>query len=145
VPIATTPPSVTALPRDHSDRILLLVVGDHLDSTESVLLEVANADPQKNLDIENERRRAGELVATNRIYRQTATQNGNERIASVLADLEPVLIEISHAGTTLSSNELAELQKRIEAKGLLFKVRVISAETSNPTPRKDNDRESNRI
>jgi cyclopropane fatty-acyl-phospholipid synthase-like methyltransferase len=63
----------------------------------------------------------------------------------VLADLEPVLIEISHAGTTLSSNELAELQKRIEAKGLLFKVRVISAETSNPKPRKDNDRESNRI
>ncbi len=145
VPIATTQPSATAQPRDRSDRILLLVVGDHLDSTERMLLEVANADPEKNLDIEKERERAGELVAANRIYRQTATQSGNERIASVLADLEPVLIEISHAGTTLSSDELAALQKRIEAKGLLFKVRVISAETSNQKPRKDNDRESNRI
>jgi hypothetical protein len=143
--VATARPSATAQPPDGGDRVLLLVVGDHLDSTERVLLEVANADPGRQLDIEKESRRAGELVAANRIYRQSATQNGNERIASVLADLEPVLIEISHAGATLSGTELAELQKRIEAKGLLFKVRVISAQTSNPKPRKDNDRESNRI
>jgi hypothetical protein len=41
-----------------------------------------------------------------------------------------VLIELSHAGSTLNKDEVAELQKRIEAKGLLFKVRVISAQTA---------------
>lgn len=149
IPIATTSPAgsaqhiATAGPVDRSNRVLLLVVGDHLDSTERVLLEVANANPQKNLHIEQESRRAGELVTANRIYRQTATQRGNERIASLLADLEPVLIEISHAGTTLSSDELTELQKRIEAKGLLFKVRVISAQTTNQ--RKENDHDSTHI
>jgi len=112
------------------ERVLLLVVGDHLDSTERMLLEVANADPKKGLQIGQESRRAGELVAANRIYRQTASQRGNERIASILGELEPVLIEISHSGTKLGSDELAALQKRIEAKGLLFKVRVISAHTS---------------
>ncbi len=137
----TTPPrsaavhtggvSTTVANVDHGDKILLLVVGDHLDSTERVLLEVANADPAKGLQIEQESRRAGELVAANRIYRQTAAKRGNERIASVLADLEPVLIELSHAGTNLSKDELTELQKRIEAKGLLFEVRVISAQSSN--------------
>ena len=146
----TAPPRVAAVHQaaepaqvanvDPNSRILLLVVGDHLDSTERVLLEVANADPGKGLQIEQESRRAGELVAANRIYRQTATKQGNERIASVLADLEPVLIEISHAGTNLSKDELTELQKRIEAKGLLFKVRVISAQSSNgeKPPRNNN-------
>ena len=135
VPLTVSMPAVgvskTVANVDHNDKILLLVVGDHLDNTERVLLEVANADPGKGLQIEQESRRAGELVAANRIYRQTASKQGNERIASVLADLEPVLIEISHAGTNLSKDELTELQKRIEAKGLLFKVRVISAQSSN--------------
>jgi hypothetical protein len=129
---------------EEGQKVLLLVVGDHLDSTERVLLEVANADPKKTLDIAQESRRAGELVAANRLYRQTASQSGNERIASILADVEPVLIELSHAGTSLSAADLAELQKRIEAKGLLFKVRVISAETTTH-PRNENDHESNHI
>ncbi len=129
---------------DQDQKILLLVVGDHLDSTERVLLEVANADPKASLDFAQESRRAGELVGANRIYRQTAAQRGNERIASILADVEPVLIELSHAGTTLSASDLAGLQKRIEAKGLLFKVRVISAETTTH-PRNDNGHESNHI
>lgn len=135
----TAPPAQVANV-DHNGKILLLVVGDHLDDTERVLLEVANADPGKGFPIEQESRRAGELVAANRIYRQTATKQGNERIASVLADLEPVLIEISHAGTNLTKDELAELQKRIEAKGLLFKVRIISAQSSNgeKPPRNNN-------
>jgi hypothetical protein len=138
VPAVGAPTTVAGV--DHNDKILLLVVGDHLDNTERVLLEVANADPGKGLQIEQESRRAGELVAANRIYRQTASKQGNERIASVLADLEPVLIEISHAGTNLSKDELTELQKRIEAKGLLFKVRVISAQSSNgeKPPRNNN-------
>jgi hypothetical protein len=147
--VTTTTPMTASLPAtvspavanaDHNDKILLLVVGDHLDNTERVLLEVANADPGKGLQVEQESRRAGELVAANRIYRQTATKRGNERIASVLADLEPVLIELSHAGNNLSKDELTELQKRIEAKGLLFKVRVISAQSSNgeKPPRNNN-------
>ena len=129
---------------DAQQKILLLVVSDHLDSTERMLLEVANADPQKGLEIERESRIAGELVAANRIYRQTAAKSGNERIASVLSDLEPVLIEISHAGSNLSSDELTALQKRIEAKGLLFKVRVIGAQTTQPK-RNEKTNEANRI
>jgi len=68
-------------------------------------------------------------VASNRIFRQTATQRGDARIASVLSDIEPVLLELSHAGNNLSAEELSSLQKRIEARGLLFKVRVVSAKT----------------
>jgi hypothetical protein len=95
-----------------------------------MLLQVANADTTSGLDLTNERGRAEELVASNRIYRQTATQRGDDRLASVLADLEPILQEIAHSDGKLSPDAAASLQKRIDSKGLLFKVRVISAQTS---------------
>jgi len=112
------------------DRLLLVVVSDHLDSSERMLLEISNADAKHPLDVASESKRAGELVASNRIYRQTATRRGETRIASLLSDLEPVLVELSHAGSTLSPDEIAALQKRIDSKGLLFKVRVVSAQVS---------------
>ena len=112
------------------DRLLLIVVGDHLDNSERMLLELTNADPKHSLDVSSESKRAGELVASNRIYRQTAVRRGETRIASLLSDLEPVLVELSHAGSTLSPDEIAALQKRIDSKGLLFKVRIVSAQVS---------------
>jgi len=124
---AQTASSSSAVSRD---RLLLVVVSDHLDSSERMLLELSNADAKHPLDVTSESRRAGELVASNRIYRQTAARRGETRIASLLSDLEPVLLELSHAGSTLSPDEIASLQKRIDSKGLLFKVRVVSAQVS---------------
>lgn len=125
------------------DRLLLVVVSDHLDSSERMLIELSNADPKQPLDVSSESKRAVDLVASNRIYRQTAARRGETRIASLLSDLEPVLVELSHA-STLSPDEIAALQKRIDSKGLLFKVRVVSAQVGGheaPTkaPRKGMD------
>lgn len=120
---ASVPPSQT--------QILFVVVGDHLDASERMLLEVANADTRRSLDMSEESRRAEDLVVSNRIYRQTAAQRGETRIATLLSDIEPVLLELAHAGTTLSPEKLAALQKRIESKGLLFKVRVVSAQVGD--------------
>ncbi len=117
-------------PQTAKDRVLLVVVTDHLDSSERMLLEVANADTKHGLDLSGEQKRAEELVVSNRIYRQTATQRGDDRLAMVLSDLEPILIAIAHADGRLSPDEAATLQKRIDSKGLLFMVRVISAQTS---------------
>lgn len=126
--LASTTTPGTEEPRN---KVLMVVVSDHLDSSERMLLEVANADAKRPLDVADESRRAAELVSSNRIYRQTAEQRGETRIASLLSDLEPVLVELSHAGSTLSPDEVAALQKRIDAKGLLFKVRVVSQETNH--------------
>ena len=125
------------------DRILLVVVSDHLDNSERMLLELTNADSTRPLDISGERRRAVELVSQNRLYRQTAKQRGDERIASLLSDLEPVLVELAHADDHLTSAELTSLQKRIESKELLFKVRIVSAqagghEAPKPLPKGTN-------
>jgi hypothetical protein len=93
-----------------------------------MLTEVANANIKNGLDLGDEQQRAEELVAFNRIYRQTALQHGDDRLATLLADLEPVLLEIAHSERKLSADEAAALQKRIDSKGLLFKVRVVTAQ-----------------
>jgi anti-sigma factor RsiW len=111
------------------NQILLVVVSDHLDQSERMLMELTNADAKHSYDMTSESKRAEDLVASNRMYRLTAQQRGETRIASLLSDLEPVLLELAHAGQSLSPAELAALQKRIDDAGLLFKVRVVSAQT----------------
>lgn len=135
---ATTPTTAVAAAPANGDapnpqaqeRLMLVVVSDHLDVSERMLLEVANADINKGLG-DNATLRAEELVASNRIYRQTAARRGDARVASILSDIEPILMELANAGPSLSQEQLAKLQKRIESKALLFKVRVISAQVDD--------------
>ena len=109
------------------ERVLLVAVGDHLDRSQMVLVELMNARPSEPLDLSFERERAGDLVTENRLYRQTAAHTGDERVASVLDELEPVLLEIAHAPSQLTPDEVARLQQRIEGGGILFKVRVVDS------------------
>ncbi len=128
-------PAVAAIPKQPNPEanVLVNVVGDHLDAAERVLTEVANADPAKDLDVSGEQSRAEDLVTANRLYRQTAMRRGDARIANVLSDIEPVLVELSHADDKLSPEELADLQKRIDARNLLFKLRVLNSRSERPS------------
>jgi hypothetical protein len=136
-PVLTATSGARAIPpassSNDTNRLLFIVVSDHLDSSGRMLLEVANADNQ----LLSAPQRAEHLVSANRIYRQTAEQRGDERIAALLADLEPILLEVANAGESLEGDKLADLQKRIASKGLLFKVRVMSVppdpQAVNPT------------
>jgi hypothetical protein len=110
------------------NKVLVYVVTDHLDAAERVLAEVANADPKKGFDAGEQQKRAEDLVDANRIYRQTASRRGDERIASLLSDIEPILVELSHSGAKLTPDQLTSMQKRIDSKNLLFKMRVMSAQ-----------------
>jgi hypothetical protein len=113
------------------DRVLLVVVSDHLDTSERMLRDVANADAKHGIDLGDEQKRAAELVASNRIYREVARQHGDDRLATVLSDLEPILLEIAHSDGKLTPEEAVALQKRIDSKALLFKVRAVSAQKGN--------------
>jgi anti-sigma factor RsiW len=107
------------------ERILLVAVGDHLERSAMVLAELVNADPDGRVDISAEQQRARDLVDENRLYRQTAATAGEPAMASVLDDLERVLLEIAHSPSTLSSSEFEEIRHRIEGQGLVFKIRVL--------------------
>jgi len=125
----------TPTPQQSRDRILLVVVGDHFDDSERMLLEITNLTPKEGTDITVERERAEELLASNRLYRRAALDRGEEQMATLLDDLEPVLLELAHAPDTISADEVRSIQKRVETKALVFKLRVVRADvraTSTP-------------
>jgi polyhydroxyalkanoate synthesis regulator phasin len=125
-PVAVTNPQNQQSNQQIRERILLVAVGDHLERSQMVLAELSNAPAGKGkLDITDERQIAADLLDDNRLYRQTAANTGDKRVASVLDDLENVLMEIAHSPTEVSSQQLDALRQQIQERGLLFKVRVL--------------------
>jgi hypothetical protein len=110
------------------ERVLLIAVGDHLERSQMVLVELAHAETQGVLDISAERQLADDLVASNRLYRQTARQMGQENVAGLLDELERVLVEVARGPSTVSMRQLADIQQRIEALGIVFKMKVIGSD-----------------
>ena len=110
------------------ERILLADLGDHLDRSEFMLTELVSADSSDSSGFTAQRERAEELVADNRLYRQTAAANGNTALAAVLDDLEQVLTEVAASPDRVSAADVDDVRQRIENKGLLLKVRVLSLE-----------------
>ena len=110
------------------ERVLLVAVGDHLERSQMVLVELAHAETRGELDISAERQLADDLVASNRLYRQTAQQMGQENVAGLLDELERVLVEVARGPSTVSMGELADIQQRIEALGIVFKVKVVGSD-----------------
>jgi hypothetical protein len=119
---------VTASNDQMRERILLVDLGDHLDRSQRVLVELVSADGANASDFTGERDRAEELVSANRLYRQTAMATGDAAVVDLLDQLERVLVEVATSPDRMSTSEIADVQRRIEAGGLLFKVRVVSSD-----------------
>ena len=114
------------------ERVLVVAVGEHLGHSERMLVELSNAAPnnskQKEINISAEQRRAEDLVEENRMFRQTALQEGDAGLASVLDELERVLLDVAHSPEEVTPAQLEAIQKKIEAREILFKVRVVNKE-----------------
>ena len=105
--------------------MVLVAVGDHLERSQTILVELENSN---SLDIAYERQAAADLVESNRLFRLTAASAGDTATASLLEDLERVLLEISNSPSEMSRRQLQELQKEIENRGILFKVKVFASQ-----------------
>ncbi len=121
------------------ERILLVALSEHLERSQVLLMELVNEDSSAaapavsaaqqrtdTIDISYERQRAEELVSDNRLYRQSADQAGESALASALDELERMLVDISHSPDNLNWDDFETLRGRIEAHGVLFKVKVLT-------------------
>jgi hypothetical protein len=131
----TRPSGSTPLATDQTkvrERILVMAVGEHLGRSEMVLVELANSGPetagQREVNISGEQRRAEDLLGENRLYRQTALEQGDTALAGVLDELERVLLDVAHSPQQVTPVQLEGIRQRIEARGILFKVRVVGKE-----------------
>ena len=113
------------------ERVLVVAVGDHLGRSEMILMELANAEPEKGqklVNISSEQKRAENLLEENRLYRQTALRDGDTLMASTLDELERVLLDIANSPGEVTPAQFESIQKRIAEKGILLKVRVVNQE-----------------
>lgn len=122
-----------------SRRVVLVVLTDHLDRTEQLLVELNHADlPNRtqNAQLQSEAR---ELLASNRLYRASASDAGNPALAGALDRLEGVLAEIAN-DPNLTAADLERVRKDMNTEGILFEIRVLltrhSDLESGPNPAK---------
>jgi hypothetical protein len=104
-------------------RVLFNTLSDHLDRSQILLAEVANARPGPD-SLRSAQARARDLADENRLLRLASTRTGNEARGALLEDLERVLLSIANAPTNFSADDLSDLQRRIDDEGLRFKVRI---------------------
>ena len=110
------------------ERVLLMAMSDHLERSEILLVELAHAVPGEN-ELKMERALARSLVTENRLLRETARSAGDESRAALLDDLERVLVAVANGPARKDAADLDALKARIQSNDLLFKVRVMSANT----------------
>lgn len=115
----------TGISEKARERVLLMSLSDHLEQSQIVLANVANAAPRA-ADLPFERDRAHELLGVNRLLRQTATRLGDIADAALLDELERVLLDVANGPDQTSPADLERTQQQIEQEGLLFRVRVTS-------------------
>ncbi len=112
-------------------RIVLVAVGDHLERSQMLLVEIMHNEDTGHIDFSAEQQLARDLLDDNHLYRVSAQQVGDPQVARVLDQLGRVLAEIANGPSEVSSSDLEQVRHTIQSESLLFKVRVIQSEVNS--------------
>jgi hypothetical protein len=107
-----------------AQRVVLVVLTDHLDRTERLLVALDHADPGDGAETSQLQSQARELLASNRLYRVSANEAGDPALASALDRLERVLAEVAN-DPNLTAADLQRVRKEMNTEGILFEIRVL--------------------
>lgn len=118
-------------------KIVLVAVGDHLERSQMLLVEVMNADSKDIPGLVDEQREARDLLDSNHLYQASAQRVGDPQIARLLDELGRVLTDIANSPSQMSPADLQQIRGRIQSDGLLFKVRVVGSEVNSRLRRQE--------
>jgi hypothetical protein len=138
-PALNQPPQIamgspTPVPPNPQQQVVLVAVGSHLERSEMLLVEIMNADPKNPrapLDFSTEQAHARDLLDANHLYRVSAQQAGDPKIAHLLDQLGQVLAEVANSPDKMSPRDLQDIRGTIDSEGLLFKVRVVGSDVNS--------------
>jgi len=116
-------------------RVVLIAVGDHLERSQMLLVEIMNSDTQGPINFSNEQAEARELLDSNHLYRVSSQQAGDPQVAHLLDQLGRVLAEIANGPSEVTPGDLEQVRHTIQSEGLLFKVRVVGSEVNSKVRR----------
>jgi len=130
--IAQQPPSQV-----NPQRVVLVAVGDHLERSQMLLVEIMNANTKGPIDFSSEQAQARDLLDSNHLYRVSSQQAGDPQVARLLDQLGRVLAEIANGPSEVSPGDLEQVRHTIQSEGLLFKVRVVGSEVNSRARRSE--------
>jgi len=119
--------SPVALVNIDSSRLLTHSVSTHLEQVNLLLTQFVNTSETSV----NETGYATDMLIANRLYRQAAESQGNQKLAVFLTDLEPLLIELAYQAQSGSPATRERMRQEVKD-GLLFRVRVMNKQLNKP-------------
>jgi hypothetical protein len=114
-------------------RIVVVVLGDHLDRSERLLVELKHADAESPELVNPLRDEARGLLAANRVFRDDAEKQGDPSLTEALSHLDTVLTELANGRGGLDAVALKRVRDEMNADGLLFEVRVLRSKNPHRT------------
>lgn len=108
-----------------TQRVVVVVLSDHLDRSERLLVELKHADADNGKAASPLQDEARSLLPVNRICRQNAKQDDDRALATALDRLDHLLVELANQPEGLNNQTISRLQDEMNADGLLFEVRVL--------------------
>ena len=102
----------------------------HFEKAETLLRAFRNVrldEPGTRADVAYERKRARQLVYQNMILRREADTAGDVQIASLLENLEPILLDIANLPDKPASDDVRVIRERVERKNIVALLQVNSA------------------
>jgi hypothetical protein len=106
-------------------RVVVVVLGDHLDRSERLLVELKHTDAGNAEMVSPLREEARGLLADNSFCRQKALHADDAALTDALDRLDHLLRVLANQPEGLSSTTLTQLQHEIDAGDLLLDVRVL--------------------
>jgi hypothetical protein len=133
------PPVAEAVDPQARQRLVIVVLGDHLDRSEQLLVQLnhAGGNDLSTLPLRSEAR---ELLASNRLVRQSAMQAGDLNVEASLDRLERLLMELANEPDKLTEADLNRLRQEMNTDGLLFDIRVLRSWVHSPGPEQQSAR-----
>ena len=101
----------------------------HLERSELLLRAFRNLKPAEgegDSELSYERQRAQQLVYQNMILRREADTAGDVQVATLLENLEPILLDIANLPEDAKNDEVRAIQDRVEKKNIVALLQVNS-------------------
>ena len=101
----------------------------HFETSERLLLAFKNVrldEPSAAQEVSYERKRAKQLVYQNMLLKREADASGDVQVASLLENLEPILIDIANLPDQPDENTVRAIRERVERKNIVGLLRVNS-------------------
>ena len=102
----------------------------HFEKAETLLRAFRNVrldEPGTRAEVAYERKRARQLVYQNMILRREADTAGDVQIASLLENLEPILLDIANLPDKPKSDAVRVIRERVERKNIVALLQVNGA------------------